>query len=1291
MLMSRFYFLEEKHPEIYTLCTEAEQAKLSDSSVSLLKARQALEKIIACVNPENKGEEDLFTQISELSDLGIVTEDELAAFHTVRRTANRAVHGEQVSATECAGAIDSLFKITGWLTFYVGHQPFDNSAISNDDQKLILSYIKSSVQEQNKVHYDLLNQGIDPLALDIPFDVEEEPVDVLAKDVFETDEEYAQRIENMPPVHLGYCMLDKSKADAFTHIIFPIYHLDKNDKIISQPVDAFFIVDNENTPSIVDGEIVAKLKVFKYKVYFDYYKVQINLDNGVQIPLETISWQAYEYDNVEDTAKRVEALPILPIGMCRYRKQEYRITDGYLPANIWIYKYIQGIYQKQKAIFYVERDLAKQLCSTTHLSPIYARIDSKLKIQQVLAYEQQKQVILLENMPLHQDTQRLTALSSLGFFDAKIQLAEKGTASDKYCLGMDYLKGNGVEKNEEEAYKWIYRAYKDGDMDAAYVISQLYSTGIGINEDVSAAFKILVEAASRGSSEALEKLKTKGTDGDVNAQYELGKMYYKYKKNTQEAVKWFRLAAKQNHKESQEFLESGVIPTVEALVKRVRQRDTDAMYQLGMAFYNGTHYVQQDKREAWRWLNLALNKGNIKAAATFIDLYNQNLGYKSYLEKAIEILQVAIKSNDKVAESMMLELSIKYPELKLKYYLGKTLITPYSEGRYEKGIQYIMDAVKQGVPEAICEAERLAETGDYLIPYLLGQIYLMGTVKIKQNFEKGFELMRKAAELGYDEAQYQLGCLYYSGKGIPKNFNEGIKWLRCATNQGHDKAIKLLNELEQVLDSHRQEINKVSKSDIEGAQKKSVILKVPPEIQKIIGTVSIYDISTMYQVGLIYYWGQNGVAQNKKNSYRWFKEAMNGGHVNAACRVAELCFLQKYGSADDLKSAVHIIQEWAKNGNKEAEQTLELLKAIEEESKAIIELEQKADNNDGSAMLQLGLLYYNGCRGGIGVDKNKAFEWLKKAVICGYISIVDLLTSFLQYGDIGENWEFIKKWGNIDICRDGYKDIEKLREFISKREYTDNIKGKEAIKDLKQLLNKKEYENKQQALKMFELGTEYLNNKEHKTAAKWYRKAAELGLANAQYMLGICYFRGYGVDKYEAVRWCRKAVAQGNSDAQNLLGCFYRDGIDVPQDSTEAVRWFRKAAIQGQKEAQYNLGLAYYHGRGVAKDNEKVKEWFQKAAAQGVGDAQNMLGCFYRDGEVLPKDNTEAVKWFRKAAEQGMKDAQYNLGLAYYHGQGVAQDKEKAKEWLQIAASQGHEGAKKKLENMRSWFSKVFG
>ena len=65
----------------------------------------------------------------------------------------------------------------------------------------------------------------------------------------------------------------------------------------------------------------------------------------------------------------------------------------------------------------------------------------------------------------------------------------------------------------------------------------------------------------------------------------------------------------------------------------------------------------------------------------------------------------------------------------------------------------------------------------------------------------------------------------------------------------------------------------------------------------------------------------------------------------------------------------------------------------------------------------------------------------------------------------------------------------------------------------------------------------YANGKgvpeDDKQAVKWYRLAAEQGVANAQYNLGVMYERGDGVpeDKVLAYMWWNLAAANGDEDA----------------------------------------------------------------------------------------------------------------------------------------------------------------
>ena len=93
--------------------------------------------------------------------------------------------------------------------------------------------------------------------------------------------------------------------------------------------------------------------------------------------------------------------------------------------------------------------------------------------------------------------------------------------------------------------------------------------------------------------------------------------------------------------------------------------------------------------------------------------------------------------------------------------------------------------------------------------------------------------------------------------------------------------------------------------------------------------------------------------------------------------------------------------------------------------------------------------------------------------------------------------------------------------------------------------------------------------------------------------------QGVPQDDAEAVKWYRKAAEQGVAKAQFNLGVMSYKGRGVPQDDADAVRWYRKAAEQGHASAQFNLGLMYDKGRGVPQDYLLAHMWLNLAAATG--------------------------------------------------------------------------------------------
>ena len=71
----------------------------------------------------------------------------------------------------------------------------------------------------------------------------------------------------------------------------------------------------------------------------------------------------------------------------------------------------------------------------------------------------------------------------------------------------------------------------------------------------------------------------------------------------------------------------------------------------------------------------------------------------------------------------------------------------------------------------------------------------------------------------------------------------------------------------------------------------------------------------------------------------------------------------------------------------------------------------------------------------------------------------------------------------------------------------------------------------------FDTGIKHYQSGNYTEAVRYFRLAAEQGHAGAQYNLGVCYTKGYGVTQnyIEAVKYFRLAAEQGHAEAIGSL------------------------------------------------------------------------------------------------------------------------------------------------------------
>ena len=246
--------------------------------------------------------------------------------------------------------------------------------------------------------------------------------------------------------------------------------------------------------------------------------------------------------------------------------------------------------------------------------------------------------------------------------------------------------------------------------------------------------------------------------------------------------------------------------------------------------------------------------------------------------------------------------------------------------------------------------------------------------------------------------------------------------------------------------------------------------------------------------------------------------------------------------------------------------------------------------------------------------------------------------------------------------------------------------------------NKREIEN----------GTQAFLDQDYRTALNTLRPLALLGNKEAQFLIGLMYDSGSGVDQDidEAMKWFEKAATQGEARAQNHLGDFhkkqgngdeaekwYRRAVEqgheialtnlvrlycmlpsIPEGDKEVFGWFQKLAEQGDPNAQFHLGLAYEHGRDVPQSYKEAEKWYMKAAAQTgntiatlLDSATERLAHMYVIDEVPLGNPEEVVKWCRESADWANNTNRGYMGRMYEKGKGVPQDYVQAYMWHSLA------------------------
>jgi TPR repeat protein len=177
---------------------------------------------------------------------------------------------------------------------------------------------------------------------------------------------------------------------------------------------------------------------------------------------------------------------------------------------------------------------------------------------------------------------------------------------------------------------------------------------------------------------------------------------------------------------------------------------------------------------------------------------------------------------------------------------------------------------------------------------------------------------------------------------------------------------------------------------------------------------------------------------------------------------------------------------------------------------------------------------------------------------------------------------------------------------------------------------------------------------------------------------------GAGVaQNYEIARsWYKKATDLGDADAMAHLGALFESGRGGSQSLEAAREWYIKGAALNSPVAMHKLGAMLENGRGTSKNLAEAKLWYERAAALEYAPALNDLGRLYLAGAGVPKNYVRAKTSFERAAKLGDAKSMNNLGMLYFNGTGVQRDINLAKSWFERATALNNAEAKENLKHL---------
>lgn len=435
----------------------------------------------------------------------------------------------------------------------------------------------------------------------------------------------------------------------------------------------------------------------------------------------------------------------------------------------------------------------------------------------------------------------------------------------------------------------------------------------------------------------------------------------------------------------------------EALYRGACDGDAEGLLYLGEAFRTNRYGAVLDAEKAVKLFKMAACKGSSGAEHRLADCYlvGEGVGKDAKIGRAW--LARAAEHGDAIAKQKLMKILEEEKrarlieeqaardrayQTELAKYVENNGMDPDASDMAKLLFSAMFESAKDGQVDAQLELadayanhtkgaigdkaralfwyKRAAKQGNAIAQNWVGRYCEMGWGLTEKDFGQAREWYAKSAAQGVSVAQFNLGKIYYFGKGVEKDYEKAVGWFAKAANAGRSDAQLFLGTC------YRRGFG-VGK-DLDRAFE---LYSKAAEDQR----------EAKFWVGKFHEKGWGSAKKNSTEAFEWYLKSAESGYADAICAVG-WAYQQGDGVRQDFGKAAEWFGKGVEKGDGFCANNLARLyedgKGVEKNLEKALELfEMAVDKKCNRANYHLGRFYENGL--GVDVNVEKAKEYYRRA------------------------------------------------------------------------------------------------------------------------------------------------------------------------------------------------------------------------------------------------------------------------------------------------------------------------